>query len=129
MQKAHVSDFYLSASFSNFAYLVKSVILISASLLFIGSAMRNAATERNLLPLLFVGQFVGQFSRAIALPYAGRLANLWFKPNEISKAVGIGTSGFTLGTALGYVIPGRDQRTVTWKIDELILFTVRGSLI
>ena len=77
--------------------------------------MRNAATERHLLPLLFVGHFIGQFSRAIALPYAGRLANLWFKPNEISKATGIGTSGFTLGTALGYVIPGRGTRKIFKK--------------
>ena len=96
--------------FISITYQNKSVILISASLLFLGSALRNAASERHLLPLLFVGQFIGQFSRAIALPYAGSLANLWFKPNEISKAVGIGTSGFTLGTALGYVIPGRVPR-------------------
>ena len=88
--------------------------------------MRNAATERHLLPLLFVGQFIGQFSRAIALPYAGRLANLWFKPNEISKAVGIGTSGFTLGTALGYVIPGRGPPLVF--LDRVQVYrTVRAS--
>ena len=91
--------------------------------------MRNAATERHLLPLLFVGHFIGQFSRAIALPYAGRLANLWFKPNEISKATGIGTSGFTLGTALGYVIPGKGTRSFFREMDDIFERTVRKPLI
>ena len=40
---------------------------------------------------------ISQFPRAIALPYAGRMANLFFKSNEIARAVACSTSGFTLG--------------------------------
>ena len=55
--------------------------------------------------MLLIGQIFSQSTRSIGQPYGGRLANLWFKRNEISKAVGVCSGGFTLGAGLGYVIP------------------------
>ena len=61
--------------------------------------------SRNLYPLLFIGQIISQIPRAIALPYAGRLANLLLPSTEIARAVAFGSSGFTMGLGLGYIIP------------------------
>ena len=58
-----------------------------------------------MFPLLMIGQAISQIPRAIALPYAGRLANLMLKSNEIARGVAIGTSGQTLGLGLGYLLP------------------------
>ena len=76
----------------------------------IGSILKTLASlqldfSRNLLPLLFVGHIISQIPRAIALPYAGRLANLMLPSNQIARAVALGTSGFTLGLGLGYIVP------------------------
>lgn len=52
-----------------------------------------------------IGQVICQIPRAITLPYAGRLANLMLKSDEIARGVAIGTSGQTLGLGLGYLLP------------------------
>ena len=77
----------------------------SSIVILIGSVIKTIALERNQFWLLLIGQILTQATRAIGQPYGGRLANLWFKRNEISKAVGICSGGFTLGAGLGYVIP------------------------
>lgn len=77
----------------------------SSIVILIGSFIKTIALERDQFWLLLIGQIFSQSTRAIGQPYGGRLANLWFKRNEISKAVGICSGGFTLGAGLGYVIP------------------------
>ena len=77
----------------------------SSIVILIGSVIKTIALERDQFWLLLIGQILSQGTRAIGQPYGGRLANLWFKRNEISKAVGICSGGFTLGAGLGYVIP------------------------
>ena len=77
----------------------------SSIVILIGSVIKTIALERDQFWLLLIGQILSQGTRAIGQPYGGRLANLWFNRNEISKAVGICSGGFTLGAGLGYVIP------------------------
>ena len=89
---------------------VRSVVISSSVMVAIGSTLKTLASipsdfSRNLFPLLFVGQIISQIPRAIALPYAGRLANLMLPSNQIARAVALGTSGFTLGLGLGYIVP------------------------
>ena len=89
---------------------VRSVVISSSVMVAIGSILKTLASlpsdfSRNLFPLLFVGQIISQIPRAIALPYAGRLANLMLPSNQIARAVALGTSGFTLGLGLGYIVP------------------------
>ena len=66
---------------------VRSVVISSSLMVTIGSILKTLASmpfvfSRNLFPLLFVGQIISQIPRAIALPYAGRLANLML-PSKI----------------------------------------------
>ena len=89
---------------------VRNVVISSSVLVAIGSILKTLASmpldfSRNLFPLLFTGQIISQIPRAIALPYAGRLANLMLPSNQIARAVALGTSGFTLGLGLGYIVP------------------------
>ena len=78
---------------------------MASAFLSLGLASMPVDFSRNLFPLLFIGQIISQIPRAIALPYAGRLANLLLPSNQIARAVALGTSGFTLGLGLGYIIP------------------------
>ena len=96
------------SAFLSDAVSVRSVVIGSSIIILIGSGIKTIAIERDQFWLLLVGQILSQATRAIGQPYGGRLANLWFKRNEISKAVGICSGGFTLGAGLGYVIPARD---------------------
>ena len=102
----------------------------------IGSILKTLASmpldfSRNLFPLLFLGQIISQIPRAIALPYAGRLANLMLPSNQIARAVALGTSGFTLGLGLGYIVPAaivtNQHVTLTQIIDIRINATVNLS--
>ena len=94
-----------SAFLSDFVS-VRFIVIVSSAMVVTGTLLKTAASlplqhaeesNRDLFPLLFTGQFISQFPRAIALPYAGRMANLFFKSNEIARAVACSTSGFTLG--------------------------------
>ena len=89
---------------------VRKVVIASSVVVAIGSTLKTLASmplefSKNLFPLLLIGQIISQIPRAIALPYAGRLANLMLQSNQIARAVALGTSGFTLGMGLGYIIP------------------------
>ena len=54
---------------------------------------------------LFVGYTISQLSWAFMGSKAGLLANLWFKPNEISLATSIASTGQILGMGLGFFLP------------------------
>ena len=89
---------------------VRKVVMTSCTLVAVGSFLKTLAAlpltaTRNFFPLLILGQAVSQIPRAITLPYAGRLANLMLKSDEIARGVSIGTSGQTLGLGLGYLLP------------------------
>ena len=89
---------------------VRKVVMTSCILVAIGSFLKTLAAlpltaTRDLFPLLMFGQTISQIPRAITLPYAGRLANLMLKSDEIARGVSIGTSGQTLGLGLGYLLP------------------------
>ena len=89
---------------------VRKVIMTSCILVAVGSFLKTLAAlpftaTRNFFPLLILGQAASQIPRAITLPYAGRLANLMLKSDEIARGVSIGTSGQTLGLGLGYLLP------------------------
>ena len=89
---------------------VRKVVMTSCILVAVGSLLKTLAAlpltaTRNFFPLLMLGQAVSQIPRAITLPYAGRLANLMLKSDEIARGVSIGTSGQTLGLGLGYLLP------------------------
>lgn len=89
---------------------VRKVIMTSCILVAVGSFLKTLAAlpltaTRNFFPLLILGQATSQIPRAITLPYAGRLANLMLKSDEIARGVSIGTSGQTLGLGLGYLLP------------------------
>ena len=98
-----------SAFLSDFVS-VWSVVITSTLMVAVGSVLKTVATipsesSKKMFPLLFIGQVISQSPRAIALPYAGRLANLMLPSDAIARAVALGTSGFTLGLGLGYIIP------------------------
>ena len=107
---------------------VRNVVISSSVLVAIGSILKTLASmpldfSRNLFPLLFTGQIISQIPRAIALPYAGRLANLMLPSNQIARAVALGTSGFTLGLGLGYIVPAvivTNQHVVLSPIIEIL---------
>ena len=89
---------------------VRKVVMTSCILVAVGSFLKTLAAlpltaTRDLFPLLMFGQAISQIPRAITLPYAGRLANLMLKSDEIARGVSIGTSGQTLGLGLGYLLP------------------------
>ena len=89
---------------------VRNVVITSSMMVAIGSTLKTLASmpldvSRNLFPLLFIGQVISQVPRAIALPYASRLANLLLPTDKIARAVALSTSGFTLGLGLGYIVP------------------------
>ena len=89
---------------------VRKVVMTSCILVSVGSFLKTLAAlpltaTRDLFPLLMFGQAISQIPRAITLPYAGRLANLMLKSDEIARGVSIGTSGQTLGLGLGYLLP------------------------
>ena len=89
---------------------VRKVVMTSCILVAVGSFLKTLAAlpltaTRNFFPLLILGQATSQIPRAITLPYAGRLANLMLKSDEIARGVSIGTSGQTLGLGLGYLLP------------------------
>lgn len=72
---------------------------------FIGSVFKNIAVFPNLFSLLFTGQVISQLAWSLTTSRAGQLANMWCKSNEISFATVIGSTGFMLGSGLGYLLP------------------------
>ena len=110
-----------SAFLSDFVS-VRRVVITSSIMVAVGSILKMLATiplesmpVKSLFPLLFTGQVVSQMPRAIALPYAGRLANLMLSSNEIARAVALGSSGFTLGQ--GYT-DSRSWNEVAFEISR-----------
>ena len=67
--------------------------------------MKNIAVFPHLFPLLFTGQVISQLAWSLTTSRAGQLANMWCKSNEISFATVIGSTGFMLGSGLGYLLP------------------------
>ena len=67
--------------------------------------MKNIAVFPYLFPLLFTGQVISQLAWSLTTSRAGQLANMWCKSNEISFATVIGSTGFMLGSGLGYLLP------------------------
>ena len=63
------------------------------------------AYEPNSFVLLFIGYTISQLPWAFMGSKAGLLANLWFKPNEISFATSIASTGQILGMGLGFFLP------------------------
>ena len=63
------------------------------------------AYEPNSFVLLFIGYTISQLPWAFMGSKAGLLANLWFKPNEISLATSIASTGQILGMGLGFFLP------------------------
>ena len=51
---------------------------------------------------------------------AGLLANLWFKPNEISLATSIGSTGQIFGTGLGFLVPPFLISNEAYEIDNVV---------
>lgn len=66
---------------------------------------KNIAVFPHLFPLLFTGQVISQLAWSLTTSRAGQLANIWCKSNEISFATVIGSTGFMLGSGLGYLLP------------------------
>ena len=111
---------------------VRSVVISSSVLVAIGSILKTLASmplgvSRNLFPLLFTGQIISQIPRAIALPYAGRLANLMLPSNQIARATALGTSGFTLGLGLGYIVPAVIVTNQHVILSPIIDIRINGS--
>ena len=73
------------SAFLSDAVSVRSVVIGSSIIILFGSAVKNMALERDQFWLLLIGQIISQSTRAIGQPYGGRLSNLWFKKDEISK--------------------------------------------
>ena len=67
--------------------------------------MKNIAVFPHIFPLLFTGQVISQLAWSLTTSRAGQLANMWCKSNEISFATVIGSTGFMLGSGLGYLLP------------------------
>ena len=76
-------------------------------ILCVSSDPRNSgkAYEPNSFILLFIGYTISQLPWAFMGSKAGLLANLWFKPNEISLATSIASTGQILGMGLGFFLP------------------------
>ena len=106
---------------------VRNVVITSSMMVAIGSTLKTLASmpldvSRNLFPLLFIGQVISQVPRAIALPYASRLANLMLPTDKIARAVALSTSGFSLGLGLGYIVPAAtitNQHTILSPIVDV----------
>ena len=71
----------------------------------IGSVFKNIAVFPSTFPLLFTGQVISQLAWSLTTSRAGQLANMWCKSNEISFGTVIGSTGFMLGSGLGYLVP------------------------
>ena len=69
------------------------------------STNSDQAYEPNSFVLLFIGYTISQLPWAFMGSKAGLLANLWFKPNEISLATSIASTGQILGMGLGFFLP------------------------
>ena len=70
-----------------------------------GPRNSDKAYEPDSFILLFVGYTISQLPWAFMGSKAGLLANLWFKPNEISLATSIASTGQILGMGLGFFLP------------------------
>ena len=84
---------------------MRTVVLSTNILLLVGCILKNVALDENLFGLLMFGQLLTQIPRSVSITYAGQLANLWNKSDEISRGTSMGISGFILGLSLGYIIP------------------------
>ena len=65
----------------------------------------HKAFKPNSFILLFIGYTISQLPWAFMGSKAGLLANLWFKPTEISLATSIASTGQILGMGLGFFLP------------------------
>ena len=102
---------------------MRTVVLSTNILLLIGCILKNIALDRNLFGLLMFGQVLTQIPRSVSITYAGQLANLWSKSDEISRGTSMGISGFILGLSLGYIIPpaiieDQIENNQEWKLDK-----------
>ena len=84
---------------------MRAVVLSANFLLLVGCILKNVALDESLFGLLMFGQLLTQMPRSVSITYAGQLANLWCKSEEISRGTSMGISGFILGFCLGYIIP------------------------
>ena len=102
---------------------MRSVVISTNILLLTGCILKNIALERNLFGLLMFGQLLTQLPRSVSITYAGQLANVWCKSDEISRGTSVGISGMILGLGLGYIIPSaiiEDQlESIQEKIDNV----------
>ncbi|CAH0558762.1 unnamed protein product [Brassicogethes aeneus] len=70
-----------------------------------GTCIKIFSVQKDLFWLVLLGQAIVSASQIVILCLPPKIAAIWFKPNEASKANALGVFGTQLGTSIGYLLP------------------------